>query len=141
MPLAKNMSSINELFVKHFENICKALVKQPPSVCILHVACACSPACAGCLSECTSRPLLLPIIPQLHWSTNTGTNGISHPLAIAPYQAQDCKAQQNPCYEMLCAHPLHVSLLRICCQWGFFTSERGETVFELSWDIAGTDGH
>lgn len=34
------MSSINELFVKHFENICKALVKQPPSVCMQHVACA-----------------------------------------------------------------------------------------------------
>lgn len=87
-------------------------------------------------SECTSGPLLLPIIPQLHWSTKTGTNGISHPSAIAPYQAQDCKSQQNLCNEVLCAH----------CRFllgGSVTNgvSLPHTVCELSWDIAGTDGH
>lgn len=92
-------------------------------------------------SECTSGPLLLPIIPQLHRSTKSGTNGISYPSAIAPYQARDCKSQQKPCYEGLCAHSLWVPPLRLCRQWGFFASEKGETVCELSWDIAGSDGH
>lgn len=41
------MSSINELFVKHFENVRKALVKRPLTVRVRRVACACAPEHVG----------------------------------------------------------------------------------------------